>query len=517
MQARPSTRKQDALRLFALASLVFALFGSDAMAQFFRPAGYLDSTAGSDSGTDLRPEVAADGEGTWVAVWLSRDPWDPMDVFIGSDADILVARSTDNGATWSASHALNTNAATDTGDDTSPYIATDGSGLWIAVWETDDTLGGTLDPVFNILMSRSTDAGVTWSAPEAIYSQDAGDPGSGLEMVNGFATDGLGTWVVVWTTGETRGETIGSDFDVMFARSTDDGETWTESVLNTNAATDSGLDVMASIATGGTGTWIAVWTSDEDLGGLPEAYTNTFTARSTDHAATWSAPAVLNSNAPNGAMDWTPTIETDGAGNWMTVWSSSDTLGDTIGVDRDLLISRSSDDGASWTPAAVLNSNAYGDSGADSEVDLATDGTGFWLAVWGTTDSLGDTIGTDTDMVWARSFDFGATWSFPQPVDPGIAAGDEPEQSACIASDGEDRWLLVWTQDERASQSEPVDHDVFVTRALGTGVPALSHGGRVLLLLLLLGAGIGAKMRRSQRIGLPLVSSRACSVSFTPR
>jgi hypothetical protein len=205
-----------------------------------------------------------------------------------------------------------------------------------------------------------------------------------------------------------------------------------------------------------------------------------------------------------------PTIETDGAGNWMTVWGSP------IGTDRDLLISRSSDDGTTWTPAAALNSNAYDDSGDDSGVDLATDGTGFWLAVWGTRNSLDDTIGTDTDMVWARSFDFGTTWSFPQPVDPAIAAGDEPETYAYIASDGEDHWLLVWSKEERNSQSEPQDEDIYVTRALGTGVPALPLGGRVLLVLLL-GAGIGAKMRRSQRIGLPLVCSRAYSVSFTPR
>ena len=55
-------------------------------------------------------------------------------------------------------------------------------------------------------------------------------------------TDGLGTWVAVWQSGDSLGGTIGwRDWDILVARSTDDGATWTAPVpLNTNAASDVG-------------------------------------------------------------------------------------------------------------------------------------------------------------------------------------------------------------------------------------------------------------------------------------
>ena len=77
-------------------------------------------------------------------------------------------------------------------------------------------------------------------------------------------------------------------------------------------------------------------------------------------SATWAAPAALNSNA---AVDGTShdafiQVTTDGAGNWVAVWFSNDTLGGTIGADNDILVARSTDNGATWTAPAPLNNSA---------------------------------------------------------------------------------------------------------------------------------------------------------------
>ncbi|MEE8170854.1 MAG: sialidase family protein, partial [Phycisphaerae bacterium] len=143
--------------------------------------------------------------------------------------------------------------------------------------------------------------------------------------------------------------------------------------------------------------------SEEILGGTIGTDRDILTARSTDNGASWTAPAVLNNNAAaDSGGDHTPQIATDGSGNWVAVWQSEEILGGTIGTDRDILTARSTDNGASWTAPAALNSNAGVDSGNDFDPQLATDGWGIWVAVWRTNDDLGGTIGTDRDILTAR-------------------------------------------------------------------------------------------------------------------
>ena len=55
----------------------------------------------------------------------------------------------------------------------------------------------------------------------------------------------------------------------------------------------------------------------------------------------------------------------DAAGNWVTVWASHADLGETIGTDWDILFSRSTDGGQTWTDAVPLHADAYMDSGDD--------------------------------------------------------------------------------------------------------------------------------------------------------
>ena len=46
-----------------------------------------------------------------------------------------------------------------------------------------------------------------------------------------------------------RGGPFGTDYDILVARSTDNGATWTDPApLNTTAATDSGFDVIPQVA-----------------------------------------------------------------------------------------------------------------------------------------------------------------------------------------------------------------------------------------------------------------------------
>ena len=63
--------------------------------------------------------MTTDGSGNWVVVWdYIVDVWNEDE-----DHDAYFARSTDNGATWTAWRALNTNAASDEGGDVLPQVA----------------------------------------------------------------------------------------------------------------------------------------------------------------------------------------------------------------------------------------------------------------------------------------------------------------------------------------------------------------------------------------------------------
>ena len=173
-------------------------------------------------------------------MWYSDDS---LGGTIGLDADILVSRSTDAGASWTPAGPLNTNAATDSGSDSGPHVSTDGAGNWVAAWRSSDSLGGTIGTDGDILVSRSTDAGSSWTAPAPLNTNAASD--SGLDNDPQITTDAVGNWVAVWHSDDSLGGTIGTDHDILLSRSTDAGSTWTAPApLNSNAGSDSGSDVF---------------------------------------------------------------------------------------------------------------------------------------------------------------------------------------------------------------------------------------------------------------------------------
>ena len=431
------------------------------------PPTALNTNADSDSGNDYDPQVTSDGAGNWVAVWRSRED---LGGPIGTDNDILVARSIENGASWSDSTPLNTSAGTDSGDDLDPQLTTDGAGNWVAVWRSFEDLGGAIGTDYDILVARSIDNGASWSDPAPLNTNAATDSGSdGSPQVT---TDGAGNWVAVWRSFEDLGGAIGTDGDILVARSTDNGASWSEPApLNTSAGTDSGGDYYPQLTTDGAGNWVAVWHSFEDLGGAVGSDYDILVARSIDNGASWSDPAPLNTNAAtDSGDDYYPQLTTDGAGNWVAVWYSDEDLGGAIGSDADILVARFA--------LPDCNENGIGD-GQDIADGVSQDCNSDGVPDECQTDTDGDGIIDDCDDC------------------PGTAEGDPVDGDGCSTADDDGDGVLNDEDDcPDTPQGAAVDASGCPAGCCGASGPVAPLGLAIGMLLLSRFAGYRRAGRR---------------------
>lgn len=390
---------------------------------------------------------------------------------IGPDSDILVSTSAGNGATWSTAEALNSNAADDAGSDSNPVVGTNGAGVWIAVWVTTDSLEDTIGTEGDILFSRSTDNGALWSDVEILNSN--ADTDSGADAAPRIANDGGLNWAIAWQSTDTLGNTVGPDNDIFLSRSADGGMTWTNvSTLNSNAETDIGLDTNVSIATDKAGIWVAVWETNDPFGNTVGTDYDIFAARSTNNGQTWDTMAPLNSNAATDTgNDRSPIVAAGGDGNCVAVWHSNDTLGNTVGTDNDIFTASSADNGATWGPVKALDPNADVDTVGDLNASIVSDKVGNWLAIW---HGLHTVSGGDYDVFASASSDDGATWSDVAFLYDGAEADVGNDRFARAATDGAGNWAVVWESTNSLGNTIGADNDILISTSDVVSVDSLT-------------------------------------------
>lgn len=320
------------------------------------------STDPADQGSDHEPAITTDRAGNWLAVWTAHNAYRS----IGNDNDILFARSTDAGATWTAPLPLNSDALTDSKVDQRPSVALDSAGHAVAAWQA--SVGGV---VMYIRVARSSDAGATWDAAVDLTPQIDNNE----DWQTSVAGDGAGHWVVTWKSNDHTHGPYEMDGEIFVSTSSDDGVTWsTPGPVNDDAATDDYTDSEPSVATDEAGTWVVVWTS---------YWGSMWSSRSVDDGATWSS----RQSIPTGTPTFNPHVTTDRNGTWMAVWHENS-------GPAQIMASVSLDGGVSWSAAQKVNTDSALDTMESAGADIATDGLGNWVCVWYSTDPLG---GTDVD------------------------------------------------------------------------------------------------------------------------
>jgi hypothetical protein len=358
----------------------------------------LNSNAAVDAGNDLLVRIEWDGAGAWLAVWAAEGH-----AATGTDRDIYTARSVDAGLTWSAAVPLNTNATSDSGTDSNPQAGTDGAGHWVAVWNSTDSLGGSIGSDDDILVARSADGGMTWTAPAALNSDAATD--ALRDLWPEVTTDSSGTWVAAWETLNPLYPGEWPDNDILFSRSTDNGQTWSAlTPLHAEMLSDTGQDHNPQILEDD-GLWLAAWHAERMQGTLADR--DILVSRSTDGGTTWSASAyVRNDWATDTVEENLPRIATDGLGNWVVVSDAWDSVANPSGVDFDIVMTLSNDNALTWEPVEHASTTGPVDSGQDIRADVATDGLGSWVTVWDAGETLGGQVGPDREVLYVNCLPF---------------------------------------------------------------------------------------------------------------
>ena len=332
-------------------------------------------------------------------------------------------------------------------------------------------------------------ARVAFTDPAPLNSNAATD--SEHDFYPRIACDGDDTFVVAWASEEPLDGSNGSDHDIIFARSTNDGGSWSNvAYLNNGAGNDSDEDEQPDIAASAS-TWVVVWSSEKDAGNGDDVDTDIFFSRSTNGGASWSnsAPIHANEAADGYNSDRNPRIATDGSGTWVAVWESPAPISIVGQFDLDIVFSRSTDDGVTWSAPAHLNSNAVHASGADYNAFIASNGQHGWVVVWQSDDALDGSVSGDIDILTSYSTDDGATWSDAAFLNSDHATdqGDAPignDHNARALSLGGNDWIVTWdrasdigidlgmnsrSSDGGQSWSPPAAVEVPILQKAGTG------------------------------------------------
>lgn len=316
------------------------------------------------------PVVAADGSRA-VCAWTRFSESTRT-----APPSVLVARSADDGATWSAPARVN--------DVMAPVTAAGGPGNGLVAASTGEFVcayhdSRTYDST--VYVSRSADGGATWSAGDGRLSDD--DEERALQHGPILQVDEVGAVVATWVDDRTGTEST------YVARSLDGAATWSESRrVHELQATRLSRGVVAA-----SGALLLLWVStygDEDLR----------LSRSVDLGRTWSTTsAPVPGERPAGhSLTWPRMVRAqDGA---LVATYASGNL--AFPATNRVRVARSPDLGASWSASARIEPREV----AQDTPDLAMAPDGVLLCVHE----------AGSSVVCARSVDHGVTWSTPAAV-----------------------------------------------------------------------------------------------------
>ena len=270
------------------------------------------------------PKLALDSEGRITIVFFAEER-------------LYFARSTDNGTTWSYPVVISPLAY----EPLEAAFAIDRNGGFNVIWP--QWVEGWN---YQVLFTRSTDNGVTWSSVINIYSgwknsSDAYSPTIAVDANNGI----FAAWAA-WPTGGSRYDFVYSNYSL------NNGATWQ------SVDTSYGVSKSPNLAINSNGNIYMVLSAAV----VPFRYGIAF-KKSVDRGTTWAPQSYIKEDGWNSS----PHMKIDRAGNLNVIYET----------DGKYYFTRSLDDGSTWSqPILIIN-----DSGV---LEMALD---YWGNIYVTYES----------------------------------------------------------------------------------------------------------------------------------
>ena len=186
-----------------------------------------------------------------------------------------------------------------------PKISYGPDGTLYALYAVGKVVPGRRFPMSALRLAKSADDGKTWNTPVTVASDSA----FGTRNFHALHVGSNGALYVAWL------ESAQGTSRTYLTRSTDHGTTWTTPALA--AANPSCPCCRTAIATANDGTLYLAWRTV-----LAGNVRDVVVARSTDHGATWSAPVRVHADnwVFDGCPHAGPSVQVDAAGNVHIAW-----------------------------------------------------------------------------------------------------------------------------------------------------------------------------------------------------
>ena len=291
-----------------------------------------------------RPDLAFDGSGAFVVVWNST----AQD---GSDLGVYGQRFDASGIPAGTEFQINSYT---TGIQAKPMVAAAGAGAFVVVWAGDNQDGST----YGIFGQRFDAAGQPLGNEFQVNSFT-----TGVQRAPAVAVDGLGNFVVVWTSDSEDGASWG-----VFGQRFSSSGTPQGNEFQVNSYTTA-IQWVPAVTADASGDFVVVWPSYGQDGIGWGVFGQRFNSAGTPQGNEFQ----VNSYTTGDQLY--PRVATNSTGDFVVVWSSAPQDGSSDGIFGQRFASSGLPQGNEFQV------NTY-TSGSQSRPAVAADTAGSFAVTW---------------------------------------------------------------------------------------------------------------------------------------